>query len=273
MSWLSDRHYFLLGVIFYGLNTLYSVFLWRRGFRHHDRMTTGLLLVGFLFHTWAMFSRGMTLHRCPIDNFYETVVFIIWTMVVVCLIVSLLPRFRFLGAFATPVIFILGVFALMPSLDAAKSDGAVNWMRSLHASLTLLSYGAFGLGAVAASMFLTQERDLKSHKPRAVFSLLPPMERLEKSMTWLLFVGAFLLTLGLALAPPLVGQQTTKSRITNDPKVVWSIVVWVTYLFLLVRHKWFGLIGRRFAWGAILIFVFVLLTFWGVDLISPSHRI
>ena len=51
---------------------------------------------------------------------------------------------------------------------------------SLHAALTLLSYGAFGLSSVAAVMYLTQEHDLKFHKLRAVFSLMPPMDRLEK---------------------------------------------------------------------------------------------
>ena len=45
-----------------------------------------------------------------------------------------------------------------------------------------LSYGAFGLSAVAALMYLTQERNLKFHKLQAIFSLMPPIQRLEA--TW-----------------------------------------------------------------------------------------
>jgi len=30
--------------------------------------------------------------------------------------------------------------------------------------------------------------------------------------------------------------------------------------------------GRRFAWGAVAAFTFVLLTFWGTNLLSPLHH-
>ena len=43
----------------------------------------------------------------------------------------------------------------------------------------MLAYGAFGLGAVAAAMFLAEQHDLKFHKLRALLSLLPPIQRLE----------------------------------------------------------------------------------------------
>ena len=45
---------------------------------------------------------------------------------------------------------------------------------SLHAALMSLAYGAFGLSAVAALMYLTQERNLKFHKLQAIFSLCRP---------------------------------------------------------------------------------------------------
>jgi len=36
MAWFTDRNCFLLAVTFYGLSTIYSVFLWRKGFRRDD---------------------------------------------------------------------------------------------------------------------------------------------------------------------------------------------------------------------------------------------
>jgi hypothetical protein len=41
---------------------------------------------------------------------------------------------------------------------------------------------------------------------------------------------------------------------------------------LLVLHGRFAQSGRKFAWGAVAGFAFVVLTFWGVNLLSPSHR-
>jgi len=39
----------------------------------------------------------------------------------------------------------------------------------------------------------------------------------------------------------------------------------------LMRYK-FAQGGRRFAWGAVAAFAFVLLTFWGTNLLSPLHH-
>ena len=70
-------------------------------------------------------------------------------------------------------------------------------LSSLHKALLLLSFGGFGLSAVGAVMYLTQENDLKLHKFRAILSKLPSLERLEKAMTVILWVSFALLTAGL----------------------------------------------------------------------------
>ena len=125
--------------------------------------------------------RGFDLKHCPVNNLYEATTFIAWThrgrlsgysvrgrgcvSRRVCLAGAV--RHRRVRADAEP-------------RSAARAEpefsGAV---RSLHAALILLAYGAFGLAAVAGVMFLTQEHDLKFHKLRAILSLLPPIQRLE----------------------------------------------------------------------------------------------
>src|SRR5690606_15704922 len=107
-------------------------------------------------------------------------------------------------------------------------------------------------------MYVTQEHDLKFHKLRAVFSMLPPMERLEKVMNWLLISGFILLTIGLAQSPFLM-KQKYDVYFRNDPKLIWSIFVWSLYFVLILMHGRFAQTGRRFAWGTIGSFAFVLL--------------
>jgi HemX protein len=274
VSWWTDRHFFLLAVIIYGASAVYSLFLWRKGFREDDRVNYGLLLAGMILQTKAMFMRGFSLKECPVHNLYEAMTFVDWTIVAVYLVIGLWPRLRYLGAFAAPVIVAIGVFALMPGLDPAHTDPpllAANALVSLHAALTLLSYGAFGLSSVAGVMYLTQEHDLKFHKLRAVFALMPPIDRLEKITSRLLWAGLVLLTSGLVLIPWLL-KSRPELHAGADPKVIWSGLVWVLYLALLVLHGRFAQSGRRFAWGAVAGFAFVVLTFWGVNLLSPSHR-
>ena len=57
-----------------------------------------------------------------------------------------------------------------------------------------------------------------------------------------------------------------------DPKILWSVLVWLIYLGLIIMRWTFAQTGRRFALGALGSFVFVLLTFWGTNALSPLHH-
>ena len=271
MAWFTDRHCFLLAVTFYGLSTVYSVFLWRKGFRRDEWVNYLLLAGGVALHTLAMAKRGMTLHSCPVNNLYEATTFLLWALGLACLLYSLLPRFKFLAAFTAPVLFTVGIFALMPSLDPHGSKPEFSGaLRSLHAATILQSYGAFGLAAVAAGMFLMQRHDLKFHKLRALLSLLPSIQRLELITFRLVAVGFVLLTFGLIAGsqlPPPEGESYF-----SDPKVIWSALLWLVYLESLVAYKFFGRSSRRFATGAIIAFAVLLLTFGFTNRFSPLHQ-
>jgi ABC-type transport system involved in cytochrome c biogenesis permease subunit len=272
----NDRYCFLLAVVMYGLSMIYSVFLWRKGFRRDSHVTYALLLVAFGFNTAAMVLRGFRLDHCPVTNLYEATIFALWTVVAVYLVVGLWSRLRFLGAFASPGLFAIGVFALMPPLDtvgmqSVRSQLPPAWT-SLHAAFLALSYGAFGLSSVAAMMYLTQERNLKLHKLQAVFSLMPPIQRLEAVVGRALVCGFALLTLGLAIGAFDLTQLRDPKAYRGDMKIIWSVLVWVIYLGLIVMRWRFSQSGRRFALGAIGSFMFVLLTFWGTNALSTLHN-
>ena len=114
---------------------------------------------------------------------------------------GLWSRAALFGGICFPGLFALGVFALMPSLDATHGvRPELSVVRtSVHAALMAFSYGAFGLSSVAALVYLTQERNLRFHKLQAIFSLIPPIQRLETASGRLLLSWLLLLTPGLAI--------------------------------------------------------------------------
>jgi ABC-type uncharacterized transport system permease subunit len=87
-----------------------------------------------------------------------------------------------------------------------------------------------------------------------------------------LLVGFILLTLGLLSGVVDLTHINNPHQFRGDPKIVWSAVVWLLYLGLLVMRWRFAQGGRRFALSAIGSFVFVLLTFWGTNVLSPLHN-
>jgi HemX protein len=272
VSWFTDRQFFGLAVFLYGLSTIYSVFLWRKGFQQDNRVNYCLLLAGFCFNVLAMFKRGLSFSRCPVNSLYEAVMFITWGILLVYLVLGLWWRLRFLGAFASPVLLGLGVFGLMPALDHPTTQPElINGWSSVHAALILLAYGAFGLSSVAGLMYLSQEHNLKFHKLRAVLSLLPPIERLERTIGRLLLAGFVLFTAGLIVGAVWV-KRPAGVLFYQDAKVIWSVFLWFVYTGLVVMRWYFRQGGRRFAWGAVGTFAFVMLTFWGTNLLSVIHR-
>jgi ABC-type transport system involved in cytochrome c biogenesis permease subunit len=265
----TDRNFFALAVLGYSLSAIYSVFLWRKGFQRDDRINYGILALSFLAQNAAMVMRGFRLSRCPVSNLFEAMMFVMWTIVATYLVLGLFRRLRFLGAFAAPILLAMGVFALMPSLDVTEAK--ISWLASLHAAFILLAYGAFGIGSVAAVMYLTLERDLKVHKTRAIVSMLPPIQRLELVSTRLLVAGLILLTVGLSMSPFLM-KEKFGVFFQPDAKATWSAFIWIIYAGLLAMRWWFSQGGRKFAWGAVGSFSFILLTFWGVNLLSKAHQ-
>jgi ABC-type transport system involved in cytochrome c biogenesis permease subunit len=232
-----------------------------------------LLLAGFVFHTTAMWRRGFSLDRCPVNNLFEATMFIAWTIVATYLAIGLWSRVRFLGAFASPVLLALGVFALNRQLDTphGRTSEAVDAWTSVHAALVLLGYGAFGLSAIAGLMFLTQDHDLRFRKLRAVFSLMPPIERLSMVIGRLAVAGFTLLTLGM-LVGAVWARKPVGISLLADTKVIWSVLVWMLYGLLLIMRWRSAQGGRRIAWASVGIFAFVMLTFWGTNLLSVVHR-
>ena len=190
------RLWFLSAVVVYGIGMLYSIFIWRRGFQKQSWISFGLLAIAFALHTAALMSRGFSLHHCPVNNLYEATAFVLWTITAGQHCVRALAEAAFSWVFTSPLLFCVGVFALWPGLDPEHGNKPqfINGWSSLHAALIMLGYGAFGLSAVAASMFLTQERNLKTHRASALFALLPPIQRLEKLIAAALDRGLILLT-------------------------------------------------------------------------------
>ena len=267
-----DKVLFALAVVIYGGMTTYAFFLWKKGFSKEERTSYWMLVVAGVFHTAAMVQRGISFARCPVNNLYEATVFMTWAIMAVCVGIGMFRKLRFLVALASPILFGLGVFAMFPNLDSFHerpefSHGAL----SMHVALILLAYGAFALAAMSSAMYLSQEHDLKFNKMRAIHAIIPPIVRLEKATVRLLWTGVVLMAWGLAIGFGVV-RKLEDFKSGGDAKVYWAVMVWLAYLALLIgRWKW-KWHGKRLAWISVLFFAFVMMTFWGTNLMSNIHN-
>lgn len=217
------------------------------------------LLAGFVAQTGFLYLRGEALGRCPLTNLFELINFLTWSMVLIYLTVGSAYRMSLLGAFTAPLVFVLQLFAMLAPIDIpARARLAPNGWLELHAALSVVAYGAFGLAFVAGAMYLVQERQLKTHNLHSFFFKLPPIAELGVVLQRLLLLGFGLLTLGIV-----AGLVVNVS--INSIKAAWSLVVWALYGLLLVALRWKRLSSRRAAALAVAAFTLALSSLWGVS--------
>jgi len=225
------------------------------------------IALGFIFQTAFLSVRGHALGRCPLTNLFEVFIFLAWSVSLIYILVGPAYRLSLMGAFTAPLVFGLQAMALLTPIDRPRAmlPSPSRWLE-LHASVSLVAYGAFALACVAGLMYLVQERQLKSRRINSLFYHFPPLTDLFAAITRLLWLGFVLLTVGLA-AGFFTGQPLPYV------KIAWSLGVWIFYAaILLARH-----LGRtaphRIAALCVVAFSAALTLLWGITFLSQSHTL
>ncbi|MCC7376612.1 MAG: cytochrome c biogenesis protein CcsA [Verrucomicrobiales bacterium] len=272
MDAFGTREWYAMAIGCYAIATVHAVFLWRRGLGRGEWVNYGWLAGGWALQVVALISRGFSLSRCPVTNLFEAVMFVTTVIATGHVIAGCWRRFRIAGLVLAPAFFAAGVFALQPRLD---QPGPVFDLEatalSLHVTLILIAYASFGLASIAAGMFLVTQSAQLPVTSRNLAALLPRADRLQAVLLRALAIGLLLLTAGLILSLGLM-RERYGVLVRPDPKISWSAFVWTIYFALIVARLRFGQGPRRVAWATLGCYAFVILTFWGTNLLSPIHH-
>jgi ABC-type uncharacterized transport system permease subunit len=257
-----DRFFLVLSTCCFCLAVIRTIFTLRTGFFHPGRFNFFAVAIGFALQTIFLSLRGHALGRCPITNLFEVFVFLAWSVALIYLVVGPTYRLSLMGAFTAPLIFLIQVFALLSPIDQQHAARlAVNPWLELHASVSIVSYGAFALACVAGLMYLVQERQLKTHHLHSVFYHLPPLSDLFAAITRLLWFGFALYTIGLV-----------SGFFTGEPlprvKIAWAIAVWIFYAAILQGRHLRKLAPRRVAALCVFAFSAAITLLWGITFVS-----
>ncbi len=225
------------------------------------------IILGFVFQTAFLYVRGHAIGRCPLTNLFEVFIFLSWSVSLIYLVVGPVYRLSPMGAFTAPLVFALQTFALLAPIDRSHPRlGSPSPWLELHASVSLIAYGAFALACVAGVMYLVQERQLKRRQLNSMFYHFPPLTDLFAAITRLLWLGVVLLTVGIA-AGFFTGQPLPYL------KIAWSLGVWAFYgVILLARHLG-RTAPRSIAVLCVLAFSAALTLLWGITFLSQTNSL
>ena len=145
-------------LLYFAAMILYFVFI---AVKKETLSRTALILqtLGLVLHTAALILRGVAAGRLPLTNQYEFATSFSWGISLVSLIFILKFHFPVLGAFASPVNFLIIGYAAMQSKEIHELMPALrsNWL-GFHVSTAIIAYGAFGVSFVIGIIFLIRDR-------------------------------------------------------------------------------------------------------------------
>lgn len=231
-----------------------------------NRWSFVLIALAFVLHTLFLHQRGEAIRHCPITNLFETLAFFSWSLVLTYMVVGPAYRMSILGAFTAPVVFLINFFALAAPIDLPKAMPHLGWQLELHATLALLGLGVLGVAALAGVVYLIQERQLKRHVLTAWFYTLPNVGRLEQVQQRVLVWGFLIFSAGAIL-----GFFIPHHGPDDWVKIAWSAAVWCLYAALVGELALGRLSHKKTALLSVAGYVFILLTFWGINSLSEAH--
>lgn len=223
-----------------------------------------ILLVSGVLQTLHIASRFILAGHTPITSQHEAVVFFAWATTWAYLSFRWRYTVKNFGTFVSIFICCLLVIssfssrAFTPLLPALQS----NWL-PIHAGVSIIAYGFLSLAFCGGLMYLLQERELKSKKFGFFFSRLPSLDALDQLNNHCLTAGFVFLTLGIVTGS-VWARQAWGTYWHWDPKETWSLITWFVYLVQLHQRYTVGWRGKRAAVMAIVGFVAVVFTLWGV---------
>ena len=151
---------------------------------------------------------------------------------------------------------------IKPLIPALQS----NWLLA-HVVTCFIGYGAFAVAAGIGILYLLKnlagQRKLAQNNP---LSMLPELPVLDDLTHKTIIFGFMWLTAGI-ITGAVWANEAWGTYWSWDPKETWSIITWFVYALALHARFTRGWNGTRIAWLAILGFLSVLFTYFGVNFV------
>lgn len=238
-----------------------------------NALARGAILLGWGLHTLSLAWRWIESHQlsighAPLANFYESLIFFSWAMICLAYAAFWRQMHDYLGSFigiAACMILAYASFGghaseIAPIMPALKS----NWL-IIHVVTCFLAYAAFAVGFGAALLYFFLARRPGPDKKKSS----PGGPDLDELIYRAIVIGFFLLTLGILTGA--VWAESAWGRYWSwDPKETWSLITWLVYAGLLHARLARGWQGKRIAALAVVGFMAVLFTYFGVSFLLPG---
>ena len=251
------------------------------GHEFWGKLATWAALAGLIAQSVALIIRWMTSYdlgigHAPLSNFYESLIFFAWTIVLLYLLMEWRLKNRSIGVFVMPVAFLIMAYAsivpgvnqkIEPLIPALQS----NWLTT-HVLTCFMGYAAFTVAFGCALLYLWKDKKERAAREEksALTQKLPSLTVLDALIYQSAALGFVFLAIGI-ITGSVWAHYAWGSYWSWDPKETWSLITWLIYAVMLHARLVRGWRGKRMAIMAIVGFACVLFTYLGVNLLPSLH--
>ena len=223
--------------------------------------------VAVVLHAVSIVEQSVELRSLAANNFFQTASLCGFVFALVFLAVHWRYQFQGLAMVVFPSVFFLTLTGSLgtPVGGWSSADLRGGWLL-LHIVLVLAGYAGLLLSAAGAVFYLLQERRLKKKKgfgaavlARFDAARLPPLETLDRLITWSMSVGFVAVTLAVIVGT-IWAFIETGTRWVGEAKIAISFVTWGFYLLMLFLRVSAGWRGRKAAVLALVVVGFAAVT-------------
>ncbi|MBC8414025.1 c-type cytochrome biogenesis protein CcsB [bacterium] len=219
-------------------------------------MASSMTGAGFISHTIAFVIRWVNsydfwlsshpnapvveaiLRAAPLRNLYESLIFFVWSLILIYLIIEVLYKNRSLGAFVTPIAAAALLFIdisgtskeIQPLIPALQS----NWLL-FHVFLAFIGYAAFGVSFGAATAYVIVVTESKKESSYIFCSLV-----IGLFLAVLIGMGIDFASLSVAERGNLIQNHFLTSTLRSESSMV-STISWLITVAFVFSVWYFGL--------------------------------
>ena len=224
---------------------------------------TGLIALGFVFHTAAFILRWYVSGHAPLSNGYESMIFVSWVLILGGFVFM---RKSKLTLAATSILSSLTLMVAHLSFMDPEITNLVPVLKSywltLHVSVITSSYGFLGMGAILGLITMILYAVVNASRHDRIVDNIRDLTVINyKALT----IGLYLLTIGTFLGA--IWANESWGRYWGwDPKETWSLITIIVYGFVIHSRNMPGF-KSLFAFNVLALFAFasVLMTYFGVN--------
>ncbi len=276
------KHTTILSVVTFVYFASFVFYLFRMTFGKEflGRIGTITAWAGIVMQAAALIWRwkesyDLGIGHIPLSNFYESMIFFAWAIVLFYLVIERKTQNRTIGTFVVPLAFLIMAYAsispgvssaIQPLIPALQS----NWLTS-HVVTCFMGYAGFTFAFGCALIYF-----MKSGKPAGAESgqgflhRLPSADSLDDLINRTTALGFVFLTIGI-MTGSVWAHYAWGSYWSWDPKETWSLITWLIYAVMLHSRYVRDWRGRQTAIMSVIGFASMLFTYLGVNLLPGLH--